>query len=196
MLASRVRMATFKDSFFIPEGYVLATDDDFSGTSNGSFRYIGTALKVVIPNRIKGIAVTRYDSMFRDSSVIGVVSYNKNVTNMSNMFYGSSAITLDLSIFDTSKVTNMSNMFYGSSATTLDLSIFDTSKVTNMSGMFQNSSATTGYARTLADADRFNNSSGKPSALVFVVKIEPLFEFPFENNSLTDNLLEFGRIPT
>ena len=24
--------------------------------------------------------------------------------------------------------------------------------------------------------------------------IEPLFEFPFENNSLTDNLLEFGRI--
>ena len=34
--------------------------------------------------------------------------------------------------------------------------------------MFRNSSATTGYARTQADADRFNNSSNKPSALVFV----------------------------
>ena len=88
MLASRVRMATFKDSLFIPEGYVLATDDDFSGTTNGSFRYIGSDLKIVIPNRIKGIAVTRYDSMFRDSGVIGVVSYNKNVTNMSSMFWG------------------------------------------------------------------------------------------------------------
>ena len=42
MLASRVRMATFKDSPFIPEGYVLATDDDFSGTTDGSFKYVGT----------------------------------------------------------------------------------------------------------------------------------------------------------
>ena len=50
--------------------------------------------------------------MFRDSSVIGVVSYNKNVTNMSYMFYNSKATTLDLSSFDTSNVTDMSNMFY------------------------------------------------------------------------------------
>ena len=28
MLASRVRMATFKDSLFIPEGYVLATEPE------------------------------------------------------------------------------------------------------------------------------------------------------------------------
>ena len=66
----------------------------------------------------------------------------------------------------------MSNMFRGSSATTLDLSSFDTSNVTNMTNMFYGCSATTGYARTQADADRFNNSSGKPSALVFGVKQE------------------------
>ncbi len=123
MLADRVRMTTFKDSLFIPEGYVLATDDDFSGTSNGWFRYIGSDLKIVIPNKIKGIAVTSYSHMFNSDAgklVEGVVSNNTNITDMSNMFY--------------------------------------------------RSSATTGYARTQADADRFNNSSGKPSALVFVVK--------------------------
>ena len=63
------------------------------------------------------------------------------------MFRDSSATTLDLSSFDTSKVTNMYYMFYGSSATTLDLSSFDTSNVTNTGSMFRLSSATTGYAR-------------------------------------------------
>ena len=41
-----------------------------------------------------------------------------------------------------------------------------------MYNMFYNSPATTGYARTQADANKFNNSSGKPSALIFVVKQE------------------------
>ena len=194
MLANRVRMRLLDVGGEL-EGYVLATDDDFSGITNSGFKYIGSDLKVVIPNMIKGIAVTRYDSMFTDSSVIGVASYNPNVTHMSStftrsqattldlssfdtsntthmtyMFYWSNATTLDLSSFDTSNVISMMAMFYGSQATTLDLSSFNTSKVTNMSNMFQNSQATTGYARTQADAKRFNNSSGKPSALVFVVK--------------------------
>ena len=171
MLADRVRMATFKDSLFIPEGYVLATDDDFSGTTDGNFTYIGTDEYVMIPDMIKGVPVTSYAGMFMGNSVIkGVASNNTNVTNMSWMFAGSQATSLDLSSFDTSNVTNMSWMFAYSRATTLDLSSFDTSNVTNMSGMFDSSSATTGYARTQADADRFNNSSLKPSALVFVVK--------------------------
>ena len=117
--------------------------------------------------------VTDMRYMFRDSSAttLDLSSFDTSkVTNMSNMFYGSSATTLDLSSFDTSEVTDMRYMFRDSSATTLDLSSFDTSKVTNMSNMFYGSSATTGYARTQADADRFNNSSGKPAGLVFVVK--------------------------
>ena len=89
---------------------------------------------------------------------------------MSDMFTDSKATTLDVSSFNTAKVTNMAAMFYGSKATTLDLSSFDTSKVTSINNMFYNSIATTGYARTQEDADRFNNSSGKPSTLVFVVK--------------------------
>ena len=66
----------------------------------------------------------------------------------------------------------MKSMFDNSKAITLDLSSFDTSNVTNMSYMFYNSKATTGYARTQADADKFNNSSDtwKPSSLTFIVK--------------------------
>ena len=193
MLADRVRMATFKDS--LPKGYVLATDDDFSGTYNGAFRYIGSDLKIVIPNRIKGIAVTSYDSMFFGSSVIGVVSNNPNITNMDYMFRESQGTSLDLSNFDTSYVTDMRGMFFGSQATSLDLSSFNTSNVTDMWGMFGNSQATTldlssfntsnvtdmdymffgsqatsGFARTQADADRFNATSLKPAGLTFIVK--------------------------
>ena len=61
-------------------------------------------------------------------------------------------------------------MFYNSQATSLNLSSFDTSKVTTMSYMFRHSQATTGYARTQADANRFNASSDKPEGLNFVVK--------------------------
>ena len=39
-----------------------------------------------------------------------------------------------------------------------------------MEKMFDNSKATTGYARTQADADKFNASSGKPTNLNFIVK--------------------------
>jgi hypothetical protein len=39
-----------------------------------------------------------------------------------------------------------------------------------MSYMFENSKATTGYARTQADADKFNASTNKPAGLNFVVK--------------------------
>ena len=93
-----------------------------------------------------------------------------NVTEMYGMFRGSKSTSLDLSSFDTSKVTDMSTMFYHSAATSLDLSSFDTSNVTGMYGMFSGASATTGYARTQADADKFNSSSNKPSTLTFVVK--------------------------
>ena len=195
MYTDRVRRRVRREKIELPEGYVLATDNDFSGTTNGSFRYIGTALKVVIPNKIKGISLTRYDNMFRDSNVIGVVSYNKNVTNMAGMFHSSKATILDLSDFDTSSVTSMRDMFslsnatildlsnfntsnvtdmvgmfYSSRATSFDLSNFDTSNVTNMSYMFENSKATTGYARTQADADKFNASTNKPAGLNFIVK--------------------------
>ena len=86
------------------------------------------------------------------------------------MFQSSKVTSLDLSSFDTSSVTNMAMMFYLSQATILDLSSFDTRNVTNMSSMFQGSQATIGYARTQADADKFNSTESKPAVLTFVVK--------------------------
>ena len=67
----------------------------------------------------------------------------EQVTDMSNMFYGCSALTsLDLSNFNTAKVRDMSYMFYRCSAlSSLDLSNFNTAIVTNMSYMFNGCSA-------------------------------------------------------
>ena len=64
----------------------------------------------------------------------------------------------------------MRGMFASSKVTTLDLSSFDTSNVTDINLMFWEAKATTGYARTQADADKFNASSNKPRALTFTVK--------------------------
>ena len=121
-------------------------------------------------------SVTDMGYMFYNSQAtsLDLSSFDtSSVTDMYGMFTNSQATTLDLSSFDTSSVTDMGYMFYNSQATSLDLSSFDTSSVTDMGYMFRYSKATIGYARTQADADRFNSSSYKPAELVFVV--EPPF---------------------
>ena len=80
-----------------------------------------------------------------------------------------------LHYFDNVKIylNSLSNfMFYNlSKVTEIDISNFDTSKATNMSCMFQScGSITTAWARTSADAARFNASSYKPTTFTFVVK--------------------------
>ena len=69
----------------------------------------------------------------------------ENVTSMSLMFSGCSALTtLNLSNFDTQSVTNMTGMFSDCrTLTTLDVSNFNTQNVTDMSFMFFNCSAIT-----------------------------------------------------
>ena len=153
----------------------MAKDSDFVKIDN-HWIYKGSELEVEIPKYINGTLVTNCSYMFSGNDTYNATPVRKvilrhdNVTNMSAMFYFSSATTLDLSSFDTSNVTDMAYMFRSSSATTLDLSSFDTSNVTNMSWMLYSSSATKGYARTQTDANRFNTSSNKPSGLTFVVK--------------------------
>ena len=62
----------------------------------------------------------------------------EQVTDMSNMFYGCSALTsLDVTHFNTAKVRDMNHMFYRcSKLTSLDVTKFNTANVTNMSYMF------------------------------------------------------------
>lgn len=132
-----------------PDVY-LAQDSDFVEV-DGTWVYRGAELEVEIPTHINGELVTSTSHMFRGDSDYQATPVTKVVLRHSN-------------------VTDMGWMFSGSSATTLDLSSFDTSNVTNMYGMFNGSSATTGYARTQADANKFNATEGKPSGLNFVVK--------------------------
>ena len=94
---------------------------------------------------VNGRPIIDMSSMFYGSNATSIDLSNfdtSNVTNMTYMFSNSKATTLDLSSFDTSNVTNMSGMFINAQTTTLDLSSFDTSNVTNMSNMFDGSQAT------------------------------------------------------
>ena len=117
--------------------------------------------------------VTNMESMFDGSKAVSLdlKSFDTSkVTNMEYMFLGCEARTINVNSFNTSKVTNMSSMFAETEAELLDLSSFDTSSVSNISYMFYNAKATTGYAKDQTNADKFNNSSNKPSGLTFVVK--------------------------
>lgn len=145
--------------------YTLATDADFSGTQNGEFRYIGTATHVRIPNVIKGVPVTSYKGMFSYTSVEGVYSDNRKITDMSWMFNSSKASNLDISNLDTRNVADMSWMFSGANAKNLDLSGFNTQNVSDMSNMFYSSSTkeldlSSFNLKRLANAESiFTNSS-------------------------------------
>ena len=193
----RRRMRRGKNGY-IGEVY-LAQDSDFESIS-GYWVYKGEPLEVDITNFVNNKNLTTTYNMFSGASRYGstavkrvvlgensvtdmsyMFNYSKtsldlssfdtsSVTRMFSMFRNSRATSLDLSSFDTSSVTSMSYMFYDSQATSLDLSSFDTSSVTSMSYMFNYSQATTGYARTQADADKFNSSRNKPAGLNFVVK--------------------------
>ena len=118
--------------------------------------------------------VTNMTAMFEESqaSTINLSSFNTSkVTDMSFMFSDMPNLqSIDLSNFDTSNVTNMNGMFNKIKVPVLDLSSFDTTKVTSTIEMFKLSTTTTGYARTQADANKFNSSSGKPSTLTFTLK--------------------------
>ncbi|HZJ99033.1 MAG TPA: BspA family leucine-rich repeat surface protein [Tissierellaceae bacterium] len=150
---------------------VTVTKTYNSSSIGGMFGVNASIVKGVAT--LEGHSITNMSNMFylSKATTLDLSSFDtSNVTNMGRMFTLTQATTLDLSSFDTSKVTNMDYMFYGYQATTLDLSSFNTSNVTNMSGMFQNSQTRTGYARTQADANKFNATSNKPAGLNFVVK--------------------------
>ena len=52
----------------------------------------------------------------------------------------------------------------------IDISSFDTSNVTDTYDMFREAEINVAYAKTQADADKFNSSRSKPTTFTFVVK--------------------------
>ena len=117
---------------YIPEYYELATDEDFSGTANGSFKYIGTKEYVIIPYRIKGIVVRSYKEMFEDNTTIkGVASYSDKVLDFHSCFCnaGITGQPLELKYLETSGAYVFTYIFYNCKASELDLSSWNTSRV-------------------------------------------------------------------
>ena len=107
-----------------------------------------TAIKsVVFDKSFKTYAPTSLNSFFAwltNLETIKDLKYlnTEQVTDMSNMFYGCSALTsLDVTHFNTAKVRDMNHMFYRcSKLTSLDVTKFNTANVTNMSYMFSDCS--------------------------------------------------------
>ena len=152
----------------------LSNFDTSNVTDMAAMFFVNHAKKITGLNKFDTSKVTDMSEMFSKSEAesLDLSSFvTTNVTNMRSMFYRSNATEITgLNKFNTSKVTSMRAMFAECQAKALDLSSFDTSKVTDMDYMFSSAKTTTGYARTQADADKFNASSEKPSTLTFTVK--------------------------
>ena len=99
-----------------------------------------------------------------DLTTIEGIEYlnTENVTDMSGMFWGCTALTtLDVSNFDTKNVTSMSYMFSNCFAlTTLNVSNFNTQNVTNMYYMFSDCTALTTLDVSHFDTQNVTNMSG------------------------------------
>lgn len=188
--------------------YVTATDADFSGTTDGSFLYIGTSPYVIVPNVIKGVPVTSYKHMFNGTAVQGVKSTNPNITNMDYMFANTTSTVLEFDL-NTTKVTSMWSMFYRAKATTLDLSHLDTSSVTSMANMFGSTAATTlnlsnlntsnvtdmssmlsGTQTTTLDLHSFNTSKVTNMANMFNGSVATTLELNYLNTANVTNMTQ------
>lgn len=162
--------------------YSHANSLNVSSFNTSNVTTMSSMFKSCSAKEIKGLTnfntnnVTSTESMFEfaQAKMLDLSNFNTSkVTTMHRMFRGSQATEIKgLTNFNTSKVTNMESMFEYSKITILDLSSFNTSNVASskMEYMFKNSAATTGYARTQAEANKFNATSNKPSGLKFVVK--------------------------
>ena len=143
--------------------HVYASAGDHTITISGVvqswyFNSTGSYLKIIEVVDLGDVGWTSLKSAFNGCANLTAFSggATTSVTDMSQMFYGTSALTmLNLSSFNTANVTDMNSMFSGASAlTTLDLSSFSTTSVTNMSGMFAGVSALAAL-----DLSNFNTSN-------------------------------------
>ena len=149
---------------------------DTSNVTNMSSMFSNSKSTNIVLSGWDTSKVTNMRSMFSSLSTTNVTGLDKlntsSVTNMSYMFYKYPGEFIELLSFNTSKVTDMSYMFGLSKLDYIDLSSFDTTNVTNMTNMFQQVSLITGYARTSADAAKFNDRTvtGTATTNLFTVK--------------------------
>ena len=181
---------------------VITDDTNYTNIANAirgkngeATQYKPSEMAAAITNLPSGggadFEITNTSYLFYTNARIDVINellaLCKNVTDMSNMFYGCNALTtLDLSSFDTSKVTSMLYMFAGCNAlTTLDLSGFDTSKITNMSSMFNGCRVLTTLDLSSFDTSNVTNMSnmfyGCRVLTTLIINNSKLFELKATN---------------
>ena len=137
--------------------------------------------------------VTSMSLMFSGCSALTTLNLSnfdtQSVTNMTGMFSDCRALTtLDVSNFNTQNVTDMSFMFFNCSAiTTLDIAKFDTKNVTNMSYMFYRCSALT----TIYASDKFVTTACEEDENMFAECVNLVGAVPYDENKVGKEMANY-----
>ena len=137
--------------------------------------------------------VTSMSLMFSGCSALTTLNLSnfdtQSVTNMTGMFSDCRALTtLDVSNFNTQNVTDMSFMFFNCSAiTTLDIAKFDTKNVTNMSYMFYRCSALT----TIYASDKFVTTACEEAENMFAECANLMGAVPYDENKVGKEMANY-----
>ena len=137
--------------------------------------------------------VTSMSLMFSGCSALTTLNLSnfdtQSVTNMTGMFSDCRALTtLDVSNFNTQNVTDMSFMFFNCSAiTTLDIAKFDTKNVTDMSLMFCSDPALT----TIYASDKFVTTACEEDENMFAECVNLVGAVPYDENKLGKEMANY-----
>ena len=137
--------------------------------------------------------VTSMSLMFSGCSALTTLNLSnfdtQSVTNMTGMFSDCRALTtLDVSNFNTQNVTDMSFMFFNCSAiTTLDIARFDTKNVTNMSFMFCSDPALT----TIYASDKFVTTACEKDKNMFADCTNLVGAVPYDENKVGKEMANY-----
>ena len=137
--------------------------------------------------------VTSMSLMFSGCSALTTLNLSnfdtQSVTNMTGMFSDCRALTtLDVSNFNTQNVTDMSFMFFNCSAiTTLDIAKFDTKNVTNMSFMFCSDPALT----TIYASDKFVTTACEEAENMFAECVNLVGAVPYDENKVGKEMANY-----
>ena len=137
--------------------------------------------------------VTSMSLMFSGCSALTTLNLSnfdtQSVTNMTGMFSDCRALTtLDVSNFNTQNVTDMSFMFFNCSAiTTLDIAKFDTKNVTDMSFMFCSDPALT----TIYASDKFVTTACEEAENMFAECVNLVGAVPYDENKLGKEMANY-----
>ena len=138
--------------------------------------------------------VTSMSLMFSGCSALTTLNLSnfdtQSVTNMTGMFSDCRALTtLDVSNFNTQNVTDMSFMFFNCSAiTTLDIAKFDTKNVTDMSLMFCSDPALT----TIYASDKFVTTACEEAENMFAECVNLVGAVPYDENKLGKEMANYA----